>query len=292
MIEVLHPGLFTTVQDLGREGLTHLGISPSGAADPVALRLGNWLVGNPAGAAALELTLVGGQYRFDRDTVVALTTKWEAFIVHAGQIVDAGPISSGVRAYLCVSGGIAVPEVLGSRSTHVLSRLGGFEGRALRRGDRLPLEDSNSLNTRVLPDRYRPLTERTRTLRFTPGAQAREFTADSAMLLIASEYTVRDNSDRMGVRLAGPGVRWSGPEMSSEGVPLGAIQVPPSGEPIILGVDAQTTGGYPVIGAVITADLPSLGQLRPRDRVRFQPVTLQEARSLALHQCALLRELE
>jgi antagonist of KipI len=291
MIEVLQPGMFTTVQDLGRDGLTHLGISPSGAADAVALRIGNWLVGNPPGAAALEMTLLGGSYHFESRSLVALTGRWNSFEIGAGEVLDIGPLEFGARAYLCVSGGIGVPEVFGSRSTHVLSRLGGLEGRALRRGDKLPAGPAASLAPRTLPERFLALTERTRTLRITPGAQARAFSAESAMRLIASEYTVRDNSDRMGVRFSGPPVCWRGEEMRSEGVPLGAIQIPPDGEPIALGVDAQTTGGYPVIGAVITADLPSLGQLRPRDRVRFHPVSFEEARALALQQDALLREL-
>ena len=290
MIEVLQPGMFTTVQDLGRDGLTHLGISPAGAADAVALRIGNWLVGNPPAAAALEITLVGGRYRFEERSLVALTGRWESFVHEAGML-DIPPLTAGARAYLCVSGGIDVPEVFGSRSTHVLSRLGGLDGRALRRGDRLPVGAATLFTPRVLPDRFQRLTERTRILRMTPGAQARAFSADSAMRMLASEYTVCDNSDRMGVRLSGPPVQWSGEEMRSEGVPVGAIQIPPDGEPIVLGVDAQTTGGYPVIGAVITADLPSLGQLRPRDRVRFQPVSFEEARELALQQDLLLRHL-
>lgn len=291
MIEVLQPGLFTTVQDLGRDGWTHLGISPCGAADPVALRLGNWLVGNAPGAAALEMTLLGGRFRFEREALVAITGRWTSFRVVAGEVVDVGPIQSGARAYLCVSGGVSVPFVFGSASTHVLSRLGGFEGRALRRGDRLSFGDSHK-DPRNLPDRCVALTERSRTLRITPGAQAESFSAEAAMTVLASEYTVRDDSDRMGLRLSGPPVSWSAGEMVSEGVPLGAMQILPSGEPILLGVDAQTTGGYPVIGAVITADLPSLGQLRPRDRIRFQAVSVEEAWELARKQAALLKELE
>jgi antagonist of KipI len=291
MIEVLQPGMFTTVQDLGRDGLTHLGISPAGAADITAFRIGNWLVGNPPHAAGLEITLTGGRYRFQSRALVAVTGRWESFVTGAGDVLEIPPLRTGARAYLCVAGGIDLPEVLGSRATHVLSRLGGLDGRALRRGDKLPVGTPGTLTPRVLPDHLRQLTERTLRLRITAGAQARRFSAEAAMRLLASEYTVRDNSDRMGVRLSGPPVRWSGEEMRSEGVPLGAIQIPPGGEPIVLGVDAQTTGGYPVIGCVITADLPSLGQLRPRDRVRFQPVSFDEARALALEQGALLREL-
>lgn len=291
MIEVVHPGLFTTVQDLGRDGLTHLGISPCGAADQLALQIGNWLVGNPPNTAALEMTLSGGRYQFTEDALVAITGRWECYPVRAGQIIDAGPVVAGARAYLCVAGGITVPEVLGSRSTHVLSRLGGLEGRALQRGDRLPVASAGARPPRTLPDRYQSLLLRSKMLRITAGSQANRFTGEAAMRLLASEYTVTDHSDRMGVRLSGPAVCWNGKEMRSEGMPLGAVQIPPSGEPIILGVDAQTTGGYPVIGAVITADLPSLGQLRPRDRARFRAVTLQEARSIALQQAALLREL-
>jgi biotin-dependent carboxylase-like uncharacterized protein len=290
MIEVLEPGLFTTVQDLGREGWTHLGISPCGAADPLALRIGNWLVGNPLNAAALEMTLTGGRFRFLRSAVVSITGRPAAWRVEAGVIVEVGPIAGGARAYLCVSGGISVPLVFGSASTHVLSRLGGLHGRALRRGDQLRLGDGFG-EPRTLPERFAPLLSRSPTLRITAGAQAAGFASDAMPILLRSRYSVREESDRMGVRLAGPALQWLGGEMVSEGVPAGAVQVPPSGEPILLGVDAQTTGGYPVIGAVITADLPSLGQLRPRDTVRFSLVGLEEAWEEARRQAALLAEL-
>ena len=292
MIEVVHPGLFTTVQDLGREGMTHLGVSPSGAADPVSLRVGNWLVGNPPGAAALEMTLLGGTYLFLRDALAVVTGKhWRAVGVAAGGVLEVGPITSGARAYLCVSGGIDVASIFGSRSTHVPSGLGGFEGRALRRGDVVPVAEGTLRAPRGLPEHLKTLLVRSKTLRITPGAQSSQFSAGEAMRLLSSDYAVQESSNRMGLRLTGPPLACRGPEMRSEGVPLGAVQIPPSGEPILLGVDAQTTGGYPVIGAVISADLASLGQLRPRDAVRFAAIGFDEARDLALQQSALLSEL-
>lgn len=275
MIEVLQPGVLTTVQDHGRDGLTHLGISPAGAFDAVALHVGNWLVGNAPNAAAFEMTLVGGRFRFERRATICVTgRRWASFEVDAGEVVDVGPIREGARAYLCVSGGLDVPLVFGSASAHLPSGLGG---RALRKGDRLAFRDE-CCEPRALPPRFEALTKRSHTLRVTPA---------SAVL---GEYIVREQSDRMGIRLSGPPVPSTG-AMVSEGMPLGAVQVPTSGEPILLGVDAQTTGGYPVVACVISADLPSMAQLRPRDTVHFEAVSFEEARRLAREQAALLREL-
>lgn len=291
MIRVLSPGLFTTVQDLGRNGYAHLGVSPAGAADQLALRTGNRLVGNAEGSAALEMTLQGGRYEFDCDAVVALTgaefehasiPMWRATSVKRGAVVEIGGAKTGARGYLSVRGGIDAPRVMGSRSTHVLSGFGG----PLKRGDALAIGDeiaAPSVEHRVEPPIYRKL------LRITAGAQTAEFDARQAILLATETYQVGDNSNRMGLRLGGPALcpPHDG-QMLSEGVALGAIQVPPSGEPIILFVDAQTTGGYPVIASVISADLPSVGQLRPRDAVTFQFVSFAEARRLLFEQEAYI----
>lgn len=314
-IEVLSPGLMTTVQDRGRPGFARFGVSACGAADDLALRLGNRLVGNEESAAALEQTLVGGTFRFDAEARVALTgadmdaaCDGEPFpagtvrTVAAGGVVACRSAQRGARSYLCVAGGVAVPPVLGSRSTHLRSGLGGLEGRALRRGDRLPLGEPPAsvaaATARATPvpvparlsDTTRRRLEATGPLRVTRGAQSDRFAPEAFDRLLGDGITVSASSDRMGLRLAGVRIDPPGDgRMPSEGVPLGAIQVPPGGEPVLLFVDHQTTGGYPVIAAVVRADLWRVGQLRPGERLRFALVAMPEAQRLAREQDAWLR---
>jgi antagonist of KipI len=298
VIRVETPGLMTTVQDLGRDGFGPIGVSASGAADPVALRIGNRLLGNPEGAAALELTLVGGAFRFDIDTWIALTGSdfgasideaavppWMVRPVLKGQVLRMQATSSGARCYLCVSGGIDVPLVMGSASTHLLSGLGGFDGRALRRGDVLQAGPAKPpAAQRANPRIVERLAPRLR-LRVTGAPQSDDFAEASRRAFFEAHYRVAEASDRMGLRLEGAAIemRPRG-EMITAGVALGAIQVPPRGQPVIVFVEQQTTGGYPVIANVIAADLPSVGQLRPRDVVEFERIPLQAARELLLEQ--------
>lgn len=301
------PGLFTTVQDLGREGFAPLGVSASGAADPVSLRIGNRLVGNPEGAAALEMTLIGGSFTFERAAVIALTgadvgasidsvpqPMWSSLEIQQGQTVALGPSRFGARAYLCVQGGIAVEPFLGSASTHVLSGLGGFEGRALRKGDRLELGAANSLfRKRTLAPKILERLQPRKTIRVTDGPQSDWFASAAWKAFCESSFRVTEQSNRMGIRLEGPPIPLdSSREMITEGVSLGAVQVPPSGQPIILFVEQQTTGGYPKIANVISADRHSLGQLRPRDSIRFERIEMSAARALLMEQEALLASKE
>jgi biotin-dependent carboxylase-like uncharacterized protein len=308
VIQVQEPGLFTTVQDLGREGFGPMGVSPSGAADALSLRLGNRLVGNAEGAAGLEMTLLGGTFEFPEDAIVALTGSdfgatmdgapvgiCTSFDVKAGQTLRLGPTRSGARCYLCVQGGIEVTLFLGSASTHILSGLGGHEGRALRKGDVLKIgaasgevSDEGQGAARLGRRALQLLTAR-RVLRVTPGPQSDWFPEASQRLFYASRYQVAEESNRMGIRLKGePIPESSGGKMISEGVSLGAVQVPDGGQPIILFVEQQTTGGYPKIANVISADLHSLGQLRPRDEIRFERVDWETARALLREQEELL----
>ncbi len=298
-LRVVEPGMFTTVQDLGREGFGHVGVSPSGAADPVALRLGNRLVGNTDHAAALEMTLVGGAFVFQRDAEVALTGSdfgatldgmsappWTSHFARAGAILRVGATRSGARCYLCVHGGVTVEPFLGSASTHVMTGLGGVDGRALRKGDELRIGVAReAFHKRTV---VRGVLERLaprKILRVTAGEQSDRFSESSRRTLFESSYRVLEQSNRMGIRLDGPPLgAEAGGEMITEGVVLGAIQVPAGGLPIVLFVEQQTTGGYPKIANVITADAPSLGQLRPRDEVRFQLVGFDAARALLLEQ--------
>jgi len=301
-ILVESPGLLTTVQDLGRPGFGHIGVSPSGAADPLSLRLGNRLVGNAENAAALEMTLVGGTFIFRQDAIVAVTGSdfgptldnvavrhGEAIEVHANQTLRLGATRSGARCYLCVSGGISVPMFLGSTSTHLLSGLGGFEGRALRKGDILKIGAASGpfRKKRIAPHVMKHLSSRN-VLRCTPGPQADWFPEFVQGSFYSSRYRVGEQSNRMGLRLEGPPLPLEARPMITEGVSLGAIQVPSGGLPIILFVDQQTTGGYPKIANVISADLHCVGQLRPRDEIHFAKATFEEARALLIEQESML----
>jgi len=276
-IRVISPGTQTTVQDLGRFGWAHFGVSASGAADPLALRAGNLLVGNAENAAALEMTLVGGAFEFESDAVIALTGSdfgaglplWSAVEIKAGQVVSCGATRSGARCYLTVRGGIGVPKVMGSASVHVMTGVGG---RALRAGQVLPI-GGDAIRRPRPPARGVPEYVRGGLLRVTPGPQAEWFAAD----LYTGAYEVTEESNRMGLRLRGPAIPSPSGHMLTEGVPLGAIQVPPDGQPIILFVEHQTTGGYPKPANVTSADFWRLGQLRPRDSVRFEQVSIEQA---------------
>jgi len=299
VIEVQEPGLFTTVQDLGREGFGPLGVSASGAADAISLRLGNRLVGNAEGSAGLEMTLLGGTFFFPEGALLALAGSdfgatldgkpvelWSSFEAQAGQALRLGPTRSGARCYLCMAGGIDLKSFLGSASTHILSGLGGYEGRALRKGDSVKIGvASGATRKRRLSARASKQLQPRKVLRVTPGPQSDWFPASLQGLFYQSSYRVAEESNRMGIRLEGAVIpAASGGEMISEGVALGAIQVPDGGQPIILFVEQQTTGGYPKIANIISADFHSLGQLRPRDEVRFERVDWETARSLFIEQ--------
>ncbi len=309
VIQVQEPGLFTTVQDLGREGFGPLGVSASGAADAISLRLANRLVGNAEGAAGLEMMLLGGTFVFPDGAIVALTGSdfgatvegaqvalWTSMEVKPGQTLRLGPTRSGARCYLCVRGGIEVKPFLGSASTHILSGLGGHEGRALRRGDVLKIGSTRvsegewtsrnacpteGVSKRRLSARALQEAGARKVLRVTRGPQSDWFPEAAQRMFYESRYRVAEESNRMGIRLEGGAVpEGAGGKMISEGVSLGAIQVPDGGQPIILFVEQQTTGGYPKIANVVSADFHCLGQLRPRDEIRFERVDWETARTL------------
>ena len=279
-IHVLAPGFLTTVQDLGRFGYAHFGISASGAADPLALRAGNLLVGNDENAPALEMTLTGGEFAFDGSAVISVTGSdfascvpmWRPVEIRNGEIVRFGPARGGARCYLSVRGGLDVPLVMGSASVHLMTGVGG---RPLRRGDALPIGDRAVRRPRK-PALGAPAHQGNACLRTTPGPQARWFGDE----LYAAGYRVREESNRMGIRLEGPALPSPGGHMITEGVSLGAVQAPPDGQPIVLFVEHQTTGGYPKPANVISADFWRLGQLRPRDEVRFERITMEGALAL------------
>jgi biotin-dependent carboxylase-like uncharacterized protein len=267
-IEVIDPGLMTTIQDCGRPGWAHAGVPPSGAVDPRSLERGNRRVGNARFAAALEATLIGPKLRFHGTALVAVTgvaAETPAFQVRAGEELDVGRLTGGARAYVCVRGGIEAEPVLGSRSTDLLTGLGPPP---LRTGDLLrvgPEPGSAPENVIADLDAQEPL------LRIRPGPRTDWFADDALEVLLDNAWRVSPSSNRVGIRLEGPGLRRERTdELLSEGIVTGALQVPLSGPPILLLNDHPTTGGYPVLAVVLTDDLPRAGQLRPGDRVRFR----------------------
>jgi antagonist of KipI len=308
-IEVLDGGLLTTVQDLGRSGCQRYGVPVSGAVDQFAFRVANRLVGNDEGAAGLEITLIGPRLRFLADTVIALAgadlsphldstpvTTWEPFAVSAGSILSFGDARDGARTYLAVAGGgLDVPVVLGSRSTHVRSRLGGFEGRAVQAGDRLEAsgrEAPRHVEGRRLSRDRVPNYTHNHTLRVVLGPQDAAFTSRGINALLSSAYTVSSQSDRIGCRLQGPVIEHaSSPDIVSDGTPNGAVQVAGDGMPIVLLADRGTTGGYTKIATVITADLPMLAQAAAGDTIRFMAVTVEEAHAMVREREEELRRL-
>jgi len=277
VLEVLRTGPLTTVQDLGRPGYAHLGVPRSGALDEPALRAANRLVGNDDEAAGLEVTLGGCRVRLRRAALVAVTGApvpvrldgdeapfGETLPVSAGSTIHIGRCIRGVRTYLAVGGGIDVTPVLGSRSTDTLSGLGP---NPLRDGDLLPLGDApgHTPSTVELPE-----VPSTVELRVRPGPRADWFTGDAWETLCGPGYQLSPVSNRVGARLAGPGLtRAVAGELPSEGIVLGAVQVPADGQPLVFLADHPTTGGYPVIGVVHPADLPLLAQARPGASVVF-----------------------
>jgi biotin-dependent carboxylase-like uncharacterized protein len=292
-ITILRPGLLTTLQDSGRWGHQDRGVPVSGAMDLVSHRLANALVGNPPDAATLEATMVGPEVRIDHDATMAVsgadlraTVNGSDAPMHAplscraGSVLRFGERRTGARAYVAFDGGLAVAPALGSRATHVRSRLGGVAGRALWAGDRIPLGLPAGSPVRRRPaDGAAPRTTGGARLRILPGPQADHFSTDALDVLQRVRFTISSQSDRMGYRLTGDAtlLRAIGPEMVSDAAFLGGVQIPPSGAPILLMADRQTTGGYPQIAIVITADVPVAAQLAPGDWVEFTVCTRRDA---------------
>ncbi len=281
-IEVIQPGALTTVQDLGRPGYESSGVSPGGAVDRQALRTANLLVGNPQGAAALELCVTGPILRFHAETVVALVgATGKPRRVAAGETVDFTKLAGGVRACLAVAGGLRVPQVLGSMSTDLRAGFGGLHGRMLRAGDRLDFGELRQAPRDGSWHVGRPERVERIELRFIPGVQQHWF-SDSARKRFQNEiYYITPQSDRMGARLSGADLPLAEPrEMVSQPVASGSVQVPPDGQPIILLAERQTIGGYPQIGHVISVDLPKLARAWPGTQVVFREIPREEAVSL------------
>jgi antagonist of KipI len=310
MIKCLSSGLLSSIQDLGRYGYQKYGVIVSGVMDTLSHRLANILVGNDENAPTIEMTLLGSSIRFEEDVLISIcgadlsaTINGKAIHLHRpiyvkkGSVLSFGRCRVGCRAYLAVAGGFDVPSVMGSYSTYIRAGIGGYHGRALKAGDKLkigkPSETAKSI-MQTLSDDYAGkgfsetswsvATELHATRKHQPvirvmkGRQATWFSEKSFQMFLSESFEISPKSDRMGYRLVGPVLNVETSEdMLSEAVSFGTIQVPPDGQPIILLADRQTTGGYPKIGQVITADLPILAQLKPGEHLRFKEVTQHEA---------------
>ncbi|MCJ8014924.1 biotin-dependent carboxyltransferase family protein [Paenibacillus sp. KQZ6P-2] len=318
-LEVLKRGLLATVQDIGRRGYGKFGVGTSGVMDSYAYSLANWLVGNNGEEAALEITWYGFAVKFLSDTLVSITgadlapesgglsvPMWRpVFFRQGSELIFKRPVS-GCRSYVAVSGGIDVPEVMGSRSTNLRAGIGGLNGRALESGDVIHIQHSASSYIR-LSDRSENSPFQTvkwsaaphmtyggsQVIRVTRGRQFEDFHQEARDRFFQSEYSVKPESDRMGYRLSGPVLGMECPrEYISEGVAAGTVQVPADGQPIVLMADRQTLGGYPKIAQVASVDLPRVAQLPPGGRVRFQEISHSESEQLCFEQARQMRLLK
>ncbi len=326
-IGIVKPGLLTTLQDAGRPGFAHLGIGRAGAFDAPALRIANALCGNAAGACGLEITLLGPTLRFHHDAWIAVTgapiplrvdgreaQTWAPVLVPAGSSVELGAMRHGCRAYLAIHGGFAIQPVLGSRGTDVNAHLGPFDGRPLRAGDTLETRKPGSESVFERMRNQSPGGEKVASaplfswrldprpwcdegpvppLRLILGTHFENLEETSRISLFSKLFQVHADSNRVGLRLTGPGLEWQDPvEMVSEGCVPGLLQLPPSGQPIVFGPECPTSGGYPRIGQVAAVDLPRLAQRQPGDAVRFRACTFEDALEALRTQEHALREIE
>nr|WP_263324714.1 biotin-dependent carboxyltransferase family protein [Neobacillus sp. Marseille-Q6967] len=285
IVKVLKPGLQTTVQDLGRYGFQRYGISPSGAMDTYSLQMANLLTGNPLEEAGLEVTLIGPRFELLSDCSLAIcggnlspeingksVPMWKSVKVREGDVLTFGKCVNGARAYIGFSGGIEVPIVLGSKSTFLNGGFGGYKGRALEAGDVLYGNPVTVRNRFLHPDLV-PHFENDLTVKVVLGPHVEKFTPETIEVFLTDEYTITPQSNRMGYQLNGPKLEHRArADIISDPIPFGGIQVPASGQPIILMAERQTTGGYTRIATVISDDLPKLAQAKPGDRLKFQAV--------------------
>jgi biotin-dependent carboxylase-like uncharacterized protein len=296
-LAVIDPGMQSTVQDFGRYGLQRYGVSAAGAIDPLSMQIANALVGNARDEAVIELTMSGGAYRVEAPRCrVAVTgadmpltidgapaEAYRAYDLERGSLLSIGFARAGMRAYLAVAGGFAIDPVLGSRSTHLRSQLGGLEGKALKAGSRLPLREATGAAGRPLMLRVENRPVFAGTVRVLLGPQADAFTKTGIDTFLASAYTVTSKTDRMGCQFDGPLIAHrDGFNIISDGIVNGSIQVPGSGMPIVLLADRQSTGGYPKIATVVSADLARVGQARIGESLRFEAIPEDEAERSAI----------
>lgn len=311
MITFQKKGLLTTVQDLGRIGYQRYGMPVCGAMDHYAMELANILVNNARDEAVIEATVIGPTIVFGKAEIFAISggdfgptlngqpiENNRAYLAQAGDTLSLPMAKAGARAYIAFGGGLDLEEVMGSRSTFLKGGVGGFQGRAIKDGDeiglRSPCDWLPDLEDRFVPAKLIPALSGSVQVRFTFGPQDDLFSAAGKKTFISSEYALSDKSDRMGFRLDGSAVeRATGSDgnIISDGICFGAIQIT-NGQPIVMMADRQTTGGYPKLGCVITADLPLLAQLKAGDKVRFRPVSVAAAQTVYRRQQKALDDLE
>ncbi|AOT70506.1 biotin-dependent carboxyltransferase family protein [Geosporobacter ferrireducens] len=292
--KVLHPGLLTSVQDGGRYGYQQFGVPVAGVMDSFAHRIANILVENEENEAVLEITLLGPQIEFLSEAVIAITggnlspeinrrsvEMWKSIYVKSGDILSFSGAKTGCRSYIAFAGGIDVPIIMGSKSTYAKAKIGGYEGRLLKAEDILDIGNTKyvlSSSKRSLPRQYIPEYKNHFEVQVVLGPQDDLFTTKGIETFLSNPYTVTNECDRMGFRLEGEEIEHiQGGDIISDGIALGAIQVPGHGKPIIMMADRQTTGGYTKIGNVIWEDLNKIAQAKPGDIIRFKKITVEDA---------------
>jgi biotin-dependent carboxylase-like uncharacterized protein len=318
VFEVIESGIFTTIQDLGRKGYFASGIPPSGAMDRFALRMGNLLVKNPIDEAGIEMTAIGMKVKVLKETVIALTgadfsaklngnsiPPWQTVYLRGGDFLSIEKPGRGWRGYLCVAGGIDIPPVLGSKSTYTLGGLGGIRGRTLKKGDLIPAgiprSSLDTLKGRKVKESVLPEAGSEKELRVVLGPQDDHVKEESIEVFLNTPYHVSIRSNRVGYRFEGPQLffkerpesRDAGLDPSNivdDGNAIGAIQIPAGKEPICLGPDGVTMGGYVKIACLIAADMDRMAQLKPKDLAGFKSVTVDEARSILLQSIERVKE--
>lgn len=292
-IKVIQPGLLTTLQDAGRSKYQHLGMPVAGAMDLYALQLANYLVDNPRYEACLEMTIFGSILEFQTDTRIAITggfpqisvngqkkKSYRTLKIKSGDVLEIGQVEMGARCYLAVAGGFDVPVVMGSKSTYLNGKIGGFEGRPLGAEDILPIFDlDRKIKKRKIKKQHIPLWEEETEIRFVSGPEKDKLNMEGIKTFLTTPYTVSSSSDRMGFRLNGEPLKHTDENIDiiSSAIMFGTIQVPKYGLPIIMMADHQTTGGYARVANVISADFHKLAQLKPGDKIYFKEVDLAMA---------------
>ena len=293
-MKILKPGMYTTIQDGGRYNYQKSGMSVAGAMDQFSFRVANILVGNKDSEACLEATLFGLEIKFTGDALISVTgadlepkinnkdiDMWSGVKVSDGDVLSFGTYQSGCRSYIAIAHGIDVPEVMGSKSTYVKGKVGGFQGRVLKEGDEIKIGSAVENDFTIiknLPSEFIPSYKKDNIIRVVMGPQDDYFTVDGINTFFDCQYDVTKEADRMGYRLSGDKISHKiGADIISDGITMGSVQVPGHGAPIIMMADRQTTGGYTKIATIIAPDINIVGQLKPGDNVRFKLVDIEEA---------------
>jgi len=305
-IKIIQPGFLSTLQDGGRPNYQHIGMPVAGAMDLYALKLANFLVDNQPLEACIEMTLLGSSIEFQSDTFIAITgaspiiklnkkrvAAYQTIKIKAGDQLEIGSIEQGARSYLAIAGGYDVPQIMGSKSTYLYGRIGGYEGRSLKEGDLIPIHETIiKRKKRKIRKQHIPQWSTVTELRIVPGPEKDHFTWKGLTHFLTKEFQLSPQCNRMGYRIQGSVIEKHNPkaDILSSTVAYGTIQVPGNGLPIIMMADRQTTGGYTRIANVISADHHLLAQLKPGDKIRFKEVSLERAHQLHFDQMKIINQ--